>query len=110
MGRQKRESFGMMRVREVLREAKEVRDFENAYDVLAKTYYNGFEHTDARLFLNGEYVIGQQELKKCFVYANYIFKLAEAYNIYLDRPNDPMSCFVFGIANSFMPSSAKVVA
>ena len=97
---EKQVSFGLMRVREALKEANEVKDFSNAYDVVLNVFDNEYSNIDSRLFFSSIFMIRHSiELRKCFKYATLIFKLAKKYNIYLDRPNDPISAFVFGIAN-----------
>ena len=97
---EKQVSFGLMRVREALKEANEVKSFSNAYNVVLDGFDNEYSNIDSRLFFDPSYMNKhRKELRKYFKYAILIFKLAKKYNIYLDRPNDPISAFVFGIAN-----------
>lgn len=102
------ESYGLMRVKEKLKSAVEVKTFEDAYDKIISAYNNNkFQNVEPRVFLNCDFVRKNFEVMDFFNPAKIIFDLANSYNVYLDRPNDPISCFVHGVASS-LPQLPKM--
>ena len=91
-------SYGIMRVREVLKEGKEKDRFDVALSNILDIYYNKYYKMDIRAFFNPFGLISDEELRSHFEDISIIYNTAKKNRIYMDRPNDKISSFIYGAA------------
>lgn len=85
-------SYGMMRVREVLKGKEEREAFEKALENVEDAYYNKVGDFSIKIiFEEPKY----KAVVKCLKDISFINNIAKRNNIYLDRPNDEVSYFIY---------------
>ena len=91
-------SYGIMRVREVLSDGKEREKFELALNNVLCIYYDKYYAKDTSLPFNSLNLLEDEELKLHIKDISTIYNTAKNNRIYMDRPYDRISSFIYRAA------------
>ena len=89
-------SFGLLRVLETLKTSVEITSFENSCQKIASLYEEQFTGLKSYSLLNA---VKKRDLSDYQKDAQNICGQANKHNVYLDRPNDPLSCLALYIVD-----------
>lgn len=92
-------SYGMMRLSEVLSDEFERRTFEKALENVSNVYYKNFGNSKVKNGFKNLKMSSRGEIASCLRDISLISKMAQRNKIYLDRPNDDISFFIY-LANN----------
>lgn len=90
-----KKSYGMMRLSEVLRDESERREFEKALENITAVYYENLRNFNTRNAFDNLKMSKYREMAKCLKDISLICTIAQKNKIYLDRPNDDISYFIY---------------
>lgn len=91
-------SYGIMRVREVLRDGKEKEKFELALNNVLCIYYDKYYDKDTKIPFNSLNLLGDEELKLHIKDISTVYNTAKNNSIYMDRPYDNICSFIYKAA------------
>lgn len=91
-------SYGIMRVREVLKDEKEREIFEVALGNVLCIYYDRYYNKDTRLPFNSLNLLEDEELKLHIKDISTVYNTAKNNRIYMDRPYDNICSFIYEAA------------
>ena len=97
--------FGIQRLWEAINDLEDNTFFEESIVKLTRLYEKVFWGVDSKNFKDKDF-IKNQKLETYFPIVKNILKISEKYDIFLDRPNDPLCCMIMGIYNAYMPQAA----
>lgn len=95
-------SYCIMRLREVLEEKDEKEKFEEALDNVLRVYYYTFNKVGNNLNFEELYSSKDNKLFECLDDVSIICDIAKKKSIYLDRPNDKVSYFIYLLSKYFL--------
>lgn len=95
-------SYCIMRIREVLEEKDEKEKFEEALENVLRVYYSTFNKVENNSSFEELYSSEENKLFECLDDILVICNIAKKRSIYLDRPNDKLSYFIYSISKYFL--------